>query len=392
MWISLSCGWRKRIAGRRSWPYVSAMATFIRFYPRITKAVVLSGACTVLAVGAAAPAPAVGPAPAPPAVPSVSALSWEVMDARTGDVLAAKAPHRRLPPASTLKTLFAVTVLPKLRQNLVHRATSADLSEVAEGSSLVGVDEGHRYTVGDLWRGVFLSSGNDAVHTLSRMNGGLPRTLAQMQATARRIGAHDTQVRSPDGFDAPGQYSSAHDLALIAKEGFKNPDFRRYMGTKWARFPAAGGPDAYEIQNTNRLLVGSHGVEPYPGLIGVKNGYTSHAGNTLVSAATHKGRTILVTVMNPQEESFNAVYEEARALLDWGFAAAPLRARQQAGPQRTPAVRHVTAAPPAAAAPAEAPHPASGLVKHLGAASALVVLSGVSLLLRRRLRTRRGTH
>ncbi|MET9499972.1 serine hydrolase [Streptomyces sp. NPDC006552] len=336
----------------------------------------------------AGPALATAPAPAPPSAPSLSALSWEVMDARTGDVLAAKAPHRRLPPASTLKTLFALALLPKLRQDTVHRATHADLAQVAAGSSLVGVDEGGRYTVADLWRGVFLSSGNDAVHTLARMNGGLPRTLAQMQATADRIGARDTQVRSPDGFDTPGQFSSAHDLALIAREGFKNPDFRRYMGTKWARFPAAGGPKAFGIQNTNRLLVGSHGVRPYPGLVGVKNGYTSQAGTTLVTAATREGRTILVTVMHPQQESFNAVYEESRALLDWGFTAAPPRVVHNAGPQHAPGHKSAPVAPnPATGAPDAGP----GLTRHLGAAAALLVLSCIPLIIRRRLRGRRRT-
>ncbi|MFJ4716885.1 D-alanyl-D-alanine carboxypeptidase family protein [Streptomyces sp. NPDC088785] len=347
--------------------------------PVLRRALATSGLCAALVAGAAA-----GPARAaagPPAVPTPSALSWEVMDAGTGTVLAAGAPHRRLPPASTLKTLFAVTVLPHLRQDAVHRASWADLAEVAEGSSEVGVAEGHRYTVGDLWRGVFLSSGNDAVHTLARLNGGLSRTLAQMQATARRIGARDTQVRSPDGFDTPGQYSSAHDLALIAREGLRNPDFRRYMGTKYARFPASGDPDAYEIQNTNRLLVGSHGVEPYPGLIGVKNGYTTQAGTTLVSAATHGGRTLLVTVMNPQDGDFNTVYEESRALLDWGFATpAPQPPKQQAGP-----LHAVAATAPGRPEPEEP----SGLPRHLVAAAALAVLTGVPLLVRRRLRTRR---
>ncbi|MFI7382618.1 D-alanyl-D-alanine carboxypeptidase family protein [Streptomyces sp. NPDC049813] len=346
-----------------------------------------SGLCAVAAVGVlAGPAPAAATAQAPPAVPSLSALAWEVMDADSGTVLAARAPHRRLPPASTLKTLFALTLLPKLRQDTVHQATHADLAQVAAGSSLVGVDEGSRYTVADLWRGVFLSSGNDAVHTLARMNGGLPRTLTQMQATAERIGARDTQVRSPDGFDTPGQFSSAHDLALIAREGFKNSDFRRYMGTKWARFPAAGGPKAFGIQNTNRLLVGSHGVRPYPGLIGVKNGYTSQAGTTLVTAATREGRTVLVTVMNPQKESFNAVYEEARALLDWGFAAKPPRAVHNAGPQQ-----HLTAHKLVAATPVSSgtPDAGPGLTRHLGAAAALVVLSCIPLVIRRRLRGRR---
>ncbi|MFI0236123.1 D-alanyl-D-alanine carboxypeptidase family protein [Streptomyces sp. NPDC016845] len=351
----------------------------------------LLAAVTVGAV--AGPAPAHAGAPAPPAVPSLSALAWEVMDADSGEVLAAKAPHRRLPPASTLKTLFAVALLPKLRQDAVHRATYTDLAEVAAGSSLVGVDEGSRYTVADLWRGVFLSSGNDAVHTLAHMNGGVARTLAEMQATARSIGARDTQVRSPDGFDTPGQYSSAHDLALIAREGLKNPDFTRYMGTKWARFPASGGPKAFGIQNTNRLLVGSHGVSPYAGLIGVKNGYTSQAGSTLVSAASREGRTILVTVMNPRQGSFNAVYEESRTLLDWGFVAAPLHRVHGAGPQHPDGASELTSSAVAAAAPSASPRPSDagpGLTRHLGAAGALLALCCAPLLVRMHLRRRRS--
>ncbi|WP_425825230.1 D-alanyl-D-alanine carboxypeptidase family protein [Streptomyces fractus] len=367
------------------------MASILRFRPALGRAVVSCGVCAAVSAGTVGPACADPPVPDPPAPPSLSALSWEVMDARTGDVLASKAPHRRLPPASTLKTLFALTVLPKLPQSEVHRATYGDLSDVSEGSSLVGVDEGHRYTVADLWRGVFLSSGNDAVHTLAHMNGGVPRTVAQMQATARRIGARDTQVRSPDGYDTSGQFSSAHDLALIAREGLKNRDFRHYMATKSARFPAAGGPRAFGIENTNRLLVGSHGVEPYPGLIGVKNGYTSKAGCTLVSAATHGGRTVVVTVMNPQDGDFNAVYEESRALLDWGAQAAPLHARQAAATRRPSAPQQLAAAAPAPA-PATGAEPddaSGGLGRHLGAAAGLLALACAPVLVGRRLRRRR---
>ena len=131
-------------------------------------------------------------------------------------------------------------------------------------------------------------------------------------------------MESADGFDTPGQFSSAYDLTLFGRAGLTNPDFAYFASTKTeARCPEAGGPDAFGIQNTNRLLVGSRGVRPYRGLIGVKNGYTTQAGNTLVAAARRDGRTLLVTVMNPQSGGRNAVYEETRSLLDWGFEAAP---------------------------------------------------------------------
>ncbi|MFH7334580.1 serine hydrolase [Streptomyces sp. KHY 26] len=254
-----------------------------------------------------------------PDLPDVSALSWLVADANNGHVLAASEAHRPLPPASTLKTLFALTVLPRLPSGMQHTVRYRELADVAEGSSLVGVEEGHRYQVADLWRGVFLSSGNDAVHVLASLNGGWETTARRMQTNARALGALDTRVLSPDGYDAPGQVSSAYDLAVFGREGLRNPDFAQYCSTAQAEFPGDGSP--YPIENTNRLLTGEDGVAPYPGLIGVKNGYTSNAGNTLVAAARRGGRTLEVTVMNPQAGGGFAVYEEARALLDWGFAA-----------------------------------------------------------------------
>ncbi|MEU8892678.1 D-alanyl-D-alanine carboxypeptidase [Streptomyces sp. NPDC048442] len=269
------------------------------------------------------PGPQVGAgAPALPA--KLSALSWIVSDADTGDVLAASNAHWALPPASTLKMLFADTVLPALPHGTSHKVTDADLSGMGSGSSAVGIVPGQQYKVADLWRGVFLRSGNDAVHVLAAMNGGVPKTVTDMQKRAVELGAKDTHVLSPDGYDAPGQVSSAYDLTLFLREGLKNKDFKEYCSTADAKFP--GGPQTkgkpFGISNTNRMLSGLGGVTKYPGLIGGKNGYTTHAGNTLAEAAQRDGRTLLVTVMNPQEQKHDEVYNEMRQLLDWGFAAA----------------------------------------------------------------------
>ncbi|WSL12347.1 D-alanyl-D-alanine carboxypeptidase [Streptomyces sp. NBC_01288] len=286
----------------------------------------------------------VRPHPGAPNVPDVSALSWLVADAHTGEVLAAHDAHRKLPPASTLKTLFALAVLPVLPGGIQHRVSEQDLAGIGEGSSLVGVEEGHTYRVADLWRGVFLNSGNDAVHVLASLNGGWQTTATRMQAKARSLGALDTHVVSPDGYDTDGQVSSAYDLAVFGRAGLRNADFARYCSTAEAQFPGEGS--SYGIQNTNRLLTGNDGVERYPGIIGVKNGYTTHAGNTLVAAARRGGRSLVVTVMNPQAGGGFTVYEEARELLDWGFAAAgrvdpvgsldALRARPRSGPSAVP--------------------------------------------------------
>ncbi|MFD7587887.1 D-alanyl-D-alanine carboxypeptidase family protein [Kitasatospora sp. NPDC059811] len=256
---------------------------------------------------------------APALPPTLTGRSWLIADAGTGEVLAAHNAHLQLPPASTLKMLFADTVLPKFDRTTEHKVTTAELANVGAGSSLVGVKEDLPYRVEDLWRGVFLSSGNDAVHVLAHMNGGLQQTVAEMQARAQALQARDTKVVSPDGYDMDGQVSSAYDLTLFARAGLRNADFRSYCSTRTAHFPGGldkltGQRTSFDIANTDRLL------GKYQGLIGVKNGYTTNAGATFTGAAQRGGRTLLVTVMHPDTQT--RVYDEAAELLDWGFAAA----------------------------------------------------------------------
>ncbi len=167
----------------------------------------------------------------------LSARSWIVADAETGDVLAAHDAHRPLAPASTLKMLFADTLLPKWPRTTTHRVEPSDLAGVGAGSSMVGVKENETYSVHDLWLGVFLRSGNDAVHVLAAMNGGVDKTVDEMNAHAEELQALDTHAVSPDGYDAPGQVSSAYDLTLIARSGLQKKDFREYCSTVRAQFP-----------------------------------------------------------------------------------------------------------------------------------------------------------
>lgn len=321
----------------------------------------------------------------------LTARSWLVADHESGEVLASYHAHTHLAPASTLKMLFADTVLKNFERTQRHRVTDSDLSDIPAGSSLVGVKPGITYTVEQLWLGVFLRSGNDAVHVLSHMNGGLARTVAQMQAKAEDLQALDTHVVSPDGFDHKGQVSSAYDLTLFARHGLADADFRAYCHTKTANFPA-GGKKTFQIQNTDRLLTGAWGVPTYDGLIGVKNGYTSNAGNTFTGAATRGGRTLLVTVMHPKSGG-SGVYEETAALLDWGFKEGakaqsvgtlvdPL---SEGGALATPtrkAAAKAAAGPPAAAASGGSS--SWGLVG--GAGGAVALLAGGAYVWRRRRR------
>lgn len=260
----------------------------------------------------------------------LSGRSWIVSDAESGEVLASHNAHWRLPPASTLKMLFADTLLPKFPKTRKHKVVSSDLAGMGSGSSLVGIKENETYTVHDLWLGVFLRSGNDAVHVLSQMNGGIDDTVDEMNAQAEELQALDTTVVSPDGYDAPGQVSSAYDLTLFARSGLDNKDFREYSSTVSAKFPGETTKnkkgktrrESFEIQNTNRLLTGDYDIDVYPGIAGVKNGNTTNAGATFTGVAERNGKVLLVTVMNPQKDGHNQVYKETAQLFDWGFKAA----------------------------------------------------------------------
>ncbi len=260
----------------------------------------------------------------------ISARSWIVADAESGEVLAAHNAHWRLAPASTLKMLFADTLLPKFNKDEKHKVLSSDLAGVGSGSSMVGIKEDETYTVHDLWLGVFLRSGNDAVHVLSAMNGGVKQTVADMNAHAEELQALDTHAVSPDGYDAKGQVSSAYDLTLIARSGLQKKDFREYCSTVRAKFPGETKKgkngkktrSSFEIQNTNRLLTGDSGLDAYQGIAGVKNGNTTHAGATFTGVAERDGRVLLVTVMHPEKDEHNQVYKETASLFDWGFKAA----------------------------------------------------------------------
>ncbi|MFE2511923.1 D-alanyl-D-alanine carboxypeptidase family protein [Streptomyces naganishii] len=255
-------------------------------------------------------------APGLPALPkNLTARSWVVADAQSGKVLAAHNAHWRLPPASTLKMLFADTLLPRFPKDIRHKVEPSDLAGMGAGSSVVGMKQGHTYTVRDLWLGVFLRSGNDAVHTLAHLNGGLQRTVKDIQAHADELQALDTHVVTPDGYDEPGQLSSAYDLTLFARSGLHKEDFRDYCSTVSATF------DSREIRNTNRLLSGDTDVPVYQGIAGVKNGETTNAGATFTGAAQRSGKVLLVTVMHPAKREHNQVYKETAKLLDWGFRA-----------------------------------------------------------------------
>ena len=346
------------------------------------RTVLLAVALTV-AVGVPALPAAAAPAPRP--LPKLSAGSFLVADLETGDVIAARYPHHRLPPASTLKVLTALTVLPELDPAAVYTAVFEDAN--VDGSK-VGVVPDATYTVHNLFEGMLLMSGNDAANALANAAGGVPQTVAAMNATARELGALDTTAVNPSGLDAPRQFTSAYDLALIARAALERDDFRAYVTTTRSKFPgkmAKKGKKrkSFEISTQNKLVLN------YRGAFGVKNGWTTKARGTFVGAATRGDRTLVAVVMRTKPPA----WEESAALLDWGFANADLVAPvdslnpavTEAAPEPESLSERVSAvAPRTAAVVAGTPMLPWHTWVVLALSAALAVLRARVVLLRRR--------
>jgi D-alanyl-D-alanine carboxypeptidase (penicillin-binding protein 5/6) len=247
-----------------------------------------------------------------PAPPKLRDVSWVLADLGTGKVIAAKAAHARLLPASTLKALTALTLIPEVSARQAITATQADAN--ADGTR-VGLVPGLPYTAGQLFQALLMASGNDAAYALSEAGGGREATLAAMNEHAAYLGAHDTVAKDPSGLDAPGQTSSAYDLALIGRAALELKDFRTYVATKQVDFPGRMDPktkkrQTYKINNHNKLLYN------YDGTIGVKNGYTEAANRTFISAVTRGSKTYLLTEMYGLDSS----WRPQAAMYDWAFA------------------------------------------------------------------------
>jgi D-alanyl-D-alanine carboxypeptidase (penicillin-binding protein 5/6) len=248
----------------------------------------------------------VNPGPGAKPLPDIWAETWILVDATNGTVLAAKNPHDRRPPASTLKTLTAITVLQELALDQTYVAKRKD---TLISGARAGLISGKRYTIEDLLYGMLLRSGNDAAQALARAPGSIKNTVGRMNEIAKQLQANDTTAKNPTGLDQKGQLSSSYDLALIARAGLARPDFATFVRTKSHRFPG-GGSSTYTIYNQNRLLMGG-----FKGAIGVKTGFTTRAGRTFIGAATRKGTTLIFVGMGIHDGSDSA----AKKALKWGF-------------------------------------------------------------------------
>ncbi|MGV9710529.1 D-alanyl-D-alanine carboxypeptidase family protein [Gordonia sp. NPDC003424] len=261
--------------------------------------------------------PALGPVP-----PRLTSAAWLIADLDTGNVIAAKDPHGRYRPASTIKVLLALVALDELDLDTVVAPTPEDWS--AEGD-LCGMGPGGHYTNRDLLTGLVIVSGNDCANALARQLGGVEETLAKMNAKAKALGALDTRAASPSGLDAAGMSTSPYDLAVIFREAIRNSTFRELIAMATHMFPGypkrpdvPGDTDhpAYLMQTSNQLL-----LDGYPGMLGGKTGYTDDAKKTFVGVTERDGRRILIVQMYGLTIVDDSYWDQAKSLFDYGFRA-----------------------------------------------------------------------
>ncbi|RVW05179.1 D-alanyl-D-alanine carboxypeptidase family protein [Rhodococcus xishaensis] len=262
-------------------------------------------------------------APGTPPLPAdISATGWILSDLDTGQVLAAKDPHGRYRPASTIKVLLSLVVFDELDLDKTYVADAADAA--MEGSS-VGLGAGGTYSNLQLIQGLLMRSGNDAARALAAQLGGDDAAIKKMNAKATSLGALDTRTASVSGLDGPGMSTSPYDLALFFRAAMQNPIFAQSIATDTVLFPGfpadpatpGDGPvEPYPIYNDNRLLVN------YPGALGGKSGYTDDARHTYVGAAERDGRRLVAALLEADASPVSP-WEQAARLLDYGFGLDP---------------------------------------------------------------------
>ncbi len=241
------------------------------------------------------------------AAPGVSASSAVLIEGDSGRILMDVESHRRMPMASTTKIMTALVAL----------ANSSPSDEVIVSEKAVGIEgssvylkTGERLTMEQLLYALLLESANDAAAAIAIEVAGSIEAFAQMMnETAAELGLDETHFTNPHGLDDEEHYTTAHDLAMLARHALQNPDFARIAGTYKTTIPLNGTEGTRVLVNHNKML------KIYDGAIGVKTGYTRHSGRCLVSAAERDGvRMIAVTLSAPDD------WRDHTAMLDYGFS------------------------------------------------------------------------
>lgn len=255
-------------------------------------------------------------APGLSAQPGIAALSAVLMNPASGEILFAKEPHLRLPPASTTKVLTALVALehldPNTRLSVSPQAASASPSRI-------GLRAGEAAATQDLLYGLLLKSGNDAAETLAEGAGGSVYGFSElMNAKAGQIGARNSHFMNPHGLPNEDHYSTAYDLALIFRQAMNHPMFADIVRTRSAALRIESGQGSFDdwrmvpVLNHNRLLAS------YEGARGGKTGFTLKARRCFVGEVDRGGVRLIVAILNSPNSG--TLWQDARTLLDYGFS------------------------------------------------------------------------
>ena len=232
---------------------------------------------------------------------AISAERAILIDAQTGRVLYEKQADSQGLIASTTKIMTALVVCEQC--NVLDRVRIPKEAVGIEGSSMY-LKEGEVLTVQELLYGLMLHSGNDAAVALAIYCGGTAEGFAElMNDKARMLGMDNSHFVNPNGLDAPGHYSTARDMGILAAYAMDNPIFAQTVSTKTV---TVGGRT---LRNHNKLLWQVEGAD------GVKTGYTKAAGRILVSSASRQGRRLIAVTMNAPND-----WTDHKQLLENGFS------------------------------------------------------------------------
>ncbi len=244
-----------------------------------------------------------------PSAPQVSASSYILMDAVSGDILIEEDSHKRLPPASLTKMMTAYIVEHEVAQGRVNLYDEVPVSVKAwqTGGSKMFIKEGTKVVLEDLLKGVIIQSGNDASIALAEYVAGSELAFADiMNQQAKLLGMKNTNFENATGLPSENHYSTAYDLAILAKAIIRNyPEQYTLYAEKYFTYNNIRQP------NRNRLLWRDKSVD------GLKTGHTEEAGYCLVASAERDGMRLISVVMGTNSE--NARAQESQKLLNYGF-------------------------------------------------------------------------
>lgn len=243
------------------------------------------------------------------ASPMIVGEAGLVMEVKTGTILYEKNAHRMLEPASTTKIMTAILALE--RGNLTDIVKADEESTLVDGSS-IGLKNGEKLTLEEMLYAMMLNSGNDASIAIAKhIAGDVPTFVNLMNKKANEIGAKNTNFINPNGLPDKNHYTTAYDLALISRYAMLNlPKFREIVSTKTMTIPWQGESFDRQLVNHNKLLWN------YKGANGIKTGYTSSAGQTIVASASRNNQELIAVVLKSQGRNIRS---DAKKLLNYGF-------------------------------------------------------------------------